>query len=170
VAIVFADSSYWIALLNPEDEVNPVAERLSRQYKRILTTEMVLTEVANFFAGYGASLRGAAVSLIRALQNNANCRVIDQTHESFDRALDHYAQRHDKDWSLVDCASFLLMQEHQIYEALASRKPNRIRISARPARNASPSTVGDTSSCLLNAVIPCASTSDSSPGRSAGFA
>ena len=83
MAVVFADSSYWIALLNPRDELHMIAEGLSKNYEETLTSEMVLTEVATFFSAHGANIRGATVSLIRDLQKNAHCRIVRQTHEHF---------------------------------------------------------------------------------------
>ena len=36
----------------------------------------------------------------------------------FRRAVDRYTRRKDKTWSLVDCVSFLIMEEHRITDAL----------------------------------------------------
>jgi predicted nucleic acid-binding protein len=43
---VFADTGYWIALLNPRDELREKASAASGDYasNRIVTSEMVLTE------------------------------------------------------------------------------------------------------------------------------
>jgi hypothetical protein len=50
--VVFADTGYWIALLNPADSLRPVAEKVSASIApfRMVTSEMVLTEVLNAFA------------------------------------------------------------------------------------------------------------------------
>src|SRR3978361_2148743 len=62
---VFADTSYWIALLNPQDPLHSKATQLSTFLRRtrILTTEMVLVEFLNDFSGRGQNLRRAAVAL-----------------------------------------------------------------------------------------------------------
>ncbi len=46
---VFADAGYWVALLDPSDDLHPKALELSRSLgaARLYTTEMVLVEVAN---------------------------------------------------------------------------------------------------------------------------
>lgn len=36
----------------------------------------------------------------------------------FDRGIELYNARDDKDWSLTDCISFVVMEEHGIKEAL----------------------------------------------------
>jgi len=44
--------------------------------------------------------------------------VVPLSHEIFDQALDFYHQHHDKQWSLTDCTSFIVMQQRGITEAL----------------------------------------------------
>jgi predicted nucleic acid-binding protein len=52
---VFADTGYWIALLNPRDDLHQKASATSRDYtlNQIVTSEMVLTEFLNSFSDYG---------------------------------------------------------------------------------------------------------------------
>ena len=59
---VFADTGYWIALLNPRDDLHQKASATSRDYtpNQIVTSEMVLTEFLNSFSDYGPGLRQAA--------------------------------------------------------------------------------------------------------------
>ena len=63
----FADTAYWIALLNPDDDLHPSAVRLSEQLgkARLVTTDAVLGEVLTFFSASGQSSRLAAVRLVR---------------------------------------------------------------------------------------------------------
>jgi predicted nucleic acid-binding protein len=42
------------------------------------------------------------------------------THDGFLEALDLYRRRPDKDYSLVDCHSMLLMRRHRLAEVLTS--------------------------------------------------
>jgi uncharacterized protein len=46
--------------------------------------------------------------------------VVPPSREQFDRALVRYEQRPDKEWSLTDCLSFLLMEERGICEAMTA--------------------------------------------------
>ena len=59
---VFADTGYWVALLNPRDELHDKAIELSKSLNpvHIVTSEMVLTEVLNDFSKRGDYLRQAA--------------------------------------------------------------------------------------------------------------
>ena len=42
------------------------------------------------------------------------------SHELFTAGVELYCQRPDKDWSLTDCISFVVMKHGQITEALAT--------------------------------------------------
>ena len=115
---VFGDSSYWIALINPKDDLHAKADQLSKQYQSILTSEMVFAEVAAFFAKR-KHLRWVVVSVIRELRGNIHCEIVPQTHEQFNQAIAHYEEHDDKEWSLVDCSSMLLMKSRRIDEVLS---------------------------------------------------
>ncbi len=58
---VFADTGYWIALLNPRDDLHQKASATALDYSpnQIVTSEMVLTEFLNSFSDYGPRLRQA---------------------------------------------------------------------------------------------------------------
>ena len=118
---VFADAGYWIALFNPRDRLHTKAVALAKanQNSLIVTSQMVLAEFLNHCGSLGQTFRQRAVQVIRSLQNASDVEIIPQTAAQFEAALTLYAQRPDKGWGLVDCASFLIMQEHGITAALA---------------------------------------------------
>jgi uncharacterized protein len=119
--IVFADTGYWVALLNSHDDLHNKAINLSKaiQLAHIVTSEMVLTEVLNDFSARGDYLRKVATELIHRLIKDPNTTVIPQTTMQFQTALELYTNRLDKAWSQTDCLSFKLMEEQNISEALA---------------------------------------------------
>ncbi len=117
---VFADTNYWTAVLNPHDDLHAKAREVSRSLGqcRIVTSEMVLAELLNGLGNKGPQLREAGVQTINSLRTNPNVSVIPQTSVQFTEALHRYRNRSDKEWGLTDCASFLIMEEHEIREAL----------------------------------------------------
>jgi predicted nucleic acid-binding protein len=117
---IFADTSYWIALLNPRDELHARAVAAAQSYSddQIVTSEMVLVEFLNGFSDRGPRLRPAASKAVKTLRSSPNVTVIPQTSDQFERALGRYEERIDKDWSLTDCASFLIMEGEGIEGAL----------------------------------------------------
>ena len=119
---VFADASYWIALLNPKDNLHSAAELVSAGLApcRIVTTEMVLVELLNSLSNHGEQLRKAAVNTIESLSRNPNVDIVPQTSVQFHSAAARYALRLDKEWGATDCASFILMEEKRIADALTN--------------------------------------------------
>jgi uncharacterized protein len=120
VTQVFADTSYWIALLNPRDELHAKAVAVSQRLAstKIVTSEMVLVELLNSFSDGGALLRSAVANAVEVLRRNRNVTVCPQTADQFEDALRRYEQAKDKSWSLTDCASFQIMEAERMKVAL----------------------------------------------------
>ena len=118
---VFADADYLIALLNPREQLHEEAKAISQSLGQvcIVTSEMVLAEVMAFYADIGANLRHAASEVALRIGSDPNATVIPQTSIQFREALSFYRQHEDKGWSLTDCASFLIMREVGLSEALS---------------------------------------------------
>ena len=118
---VFADTAYWVAVVNPRDDLHEKAIQVSQSLgnHRIVISEMVLAEFLNTFSKYGDALRGAAVNLIKKLKDDPNTKIVPQTSMQFNEALNFFADRPDKEWSLTDCASFKIMETENIREALS---------------------------------------------------
>lgn len=116
----FADTSYWIALLNPRDELHGRAVAAAQRcaHDEMVTSEMVLVELLNGFSDRGPRLRVAVSKAVKTLCSNPSVTVIPQSGDQFQRALSRYEERSDKDWSLTDCASFLIMEGEGIDAAL----------------------------------------------------
>jgi predicted nucleic acid-binding protein len=87
---------------------------------RIVTSEMVLTEVLNAFAGKGAVLRAAGCSLVGQIRSNPNADLVPITSAALQLSMTRYCSRGDKAWGLTDCTSFLIMEEQGITEALSA--------------------------------------------------
>ncbi|MCG3200026.1 MAG: hypothetical protein GHCLOJNM_04555 [bacterium] len=115
----FADTSYFIALLSPRDELHLEATHLSRVYDaRILTTEYVLLEVANWLSDSGD--RRLFSALLGDLRASPRVQILESSPELFEMGVRMYHERPDKDWSLTDCISFVVMERHGLSEALTA--------------------------------------------------
>jgi hypothetical protein len=117
---LFLDAGFFIAVLNPKDKLHAAAIAASKQHVgfRQLTSEMVLVEVLAHFSNAGPHARAAAALLVETLRKSPNTEIVPQSSDLFRRALARYAERRDKEWSLVDCASMLIMEERNLKEAL----------------------------------------------------
>ncbi len=116
----FADTSYWIALLNPGDNLHGKVQQVSSNLGdcRIITSEMVMVELLDGLAKYGEQLRKKAVETVESLKSNPNVKVVPQTSIQFTEAMKYYVERPDKQWGLTDCSSFVIMDDESINEAL----------------------------------------------------
>jgi len=117
--VVFADTGYWVALLNPKDQLHDKAKQVSKDLGqvRILTTEMVLDELLAALSK--TPTRNAAILGVDIICANPNVEVVPQTSIQFRDAFTLFKSRLDKEWSLTDCASFVLMKTRGVVEALA---------------------------------------------------
>lgn len=117
---VFADASYWIALLNPRDSLHSKASTLSTFLRRtqIVTSEMVLIELLNDFSGRDKELRRTAVDLVEDLRRDPQVVIVPQSSDQFQNALLLYAKRSDKTWGITDCSSFQIMGLRGLTRAL----------------------------------------------------
>ena len=114
---VFADTSFFLASLNPDDELHNKAIALSRQVSTPrLTTGFVLLEVANSMCRAGQ--RSQFVEFYTQLKKHPRARIVPVSQRLSDRGYGLYASRKDKDWSLTDCISFIVMSDVGISEAL----------------------------------------------------
>ena len=118
---VFADAGYWIALWRPRDVLHEKAMTVAEQLGPIavVTTQLVLIEALNSMSGAGAFRRRFAAQMVQELERNPDVDIVPETGAQFRAAVERYAARSDQAWSLTDCASFLVMEERNITDALA---------------------------------------------------
>ncbi len=118
---IFADTGYWIALIDRRDQGHLRAVEAGNYLAdhQIVTTEMVLTELLNYMSGEGEYLRTLTADAAAGLYQDLKMTVVPQTSQQFRAALQRYRSRPDQAWGIVDCASFTVMEERGIREALA---------------------------------------------------
>lgn len=116
---VFADTFFYLALLNPYDADHARVRAESRARRgRVVTTHWVLMEVADAFAR--PAFRAKFVALLNQLDTDPMSKLIPADEALFRRGVELYEARPDKDWPLTDCVSFVVMEEEQISEALTA--------------------------------------------------
>lgn len=116
---IFGDSLFFIALLNERDRFHTAARSMeSRGDFQIVTTRWILAEMADALAAPRWRLRAAM--LLERSRNNARLRVIEDSDHLFERGADLFRQRPDKEWSLTDCISFVVMADEGLTDALTA--------------------------------------------------
>jgi len=66
--------------------------------------------------------RSAAVKLLKALEEDPNVEIVPLSEELYKRGWLLYRERMDKEWSLTDCISYIVMQERSLTDALTTDK------------------------------------------------
>jgi len=117
--LLFVDTSYIVALVNTRDQYHKAASDLSEKYQAypLLTTQAVLLEISGALCG---RYKKASISIIDSFLAADDVEVVPFSNELFLRALDLYKKYVDKEWSLVDCISFLVMRDKKISAALSA--------------------------------------------------
>jgi hypothetical protein len=114
---VFADTHYFIALLSPGDSAYEKARAATvSQTATLVTTAWVLTELAS-----ALSNRSLRVHFLRTLEkprSNPTVVIIEPDSALFEAGIALFAARDDKDWTLTDCISFVVMEQRGISDAL----------------------------------------------------
>ncbi len=93
---------------------------MSKKHIKLLTTQEILGEFLNFFSNKGAIFRSKAVEMVSIIQLNPNITIVKQTPESFNKGLELYKTRSDKQYSMPDCISMVTMKERKISHALTN--------------------------------------------------
>jgi predicted nucleic acid-binding protein len=118
---LFADTSGWGHLVDPTQPFHSQAAviyRTARQQRRkVITTNYILAEVVALLT---SPLRIPRPTIIAFIEGVTNSPYVEVVH--VDTVLDAAAwqllrSRPDKEWSMVDCARFVLMTRRGTLEA-----------------------------------------------------
>ena len=119
MSAVFADTFYFLAIANPRDKAHAKCLAFSQASDQpVITTTWVLMEVGDALC-QGAD-RVVFSLLLEDLDQDAESTVLTASQGLFDKAVALFATRPDKEWSLTDCTSFVVMQEQGLTEVLTS--------------------------------------------------
>lgn len=113
----FVDTFFFLALLNPRDaRFHVQALKLNRVDRPMVSTAWVLLELADHICD--TRNRRLFAEVRKAISVDQRFDVLAADQMLLHRATGLYDQRGDKDWSLTDCTSFLVMNDRGIHEAL----------------------------------------------------
>lgn len=121
---LFVDTSGWAYYLDRQDPLHATATSLVReaiiQRRRLVTTNYIITELVALLSSRYHLPRKQVVTAINAIKTDPSVEVI-----YVDRAIDDQAwalleARLDKEWSLVDASSFVVMIQSGITAALTT--------------------------------------------------
>ena len=83
-----------------------------------MTTQAILLEIGNALSNQ--RYRAAAIQLLESLETDPSIEVVLLTNSLYKLAFNLFKQREDKEWGLVDCTSFVVMQDRGITDVLTA--------------------------------------------------
>ncbi len=120
---VFVDTSGWAnAFVKTEPyyaEASTLITQRKQQNRRVVTTNYVLSELIPLFVRMGVP-RASGLNYIAILRSVGWVEIVHIDESLDEKAWQLLANRLDKEWSLVDAASFVVMKERGMTEALAT--------------------------------------------------
>jgi predicted nucleic acid-binding protein len=114
---IFVDTAFVIAVVNERDQYHQQARELADRFEGhpMLVTDAVLLEKGNAFS---RNFKPQAVEIIGFFMTSDEVEIIHLSHALFDKAFALYKKYQDKEWSLGDCFSFIVMREQAVKQAL----------------------------------------------------
>jgi len=116
VSAVFADTFFYLALLNDRDPAHARALAESQPPRIIVTSEFILLELGNACAR--AEDHADFLALVAGLRASPRIQIVPLDSQLLSRGMELMANRPDKNWSLTDCITFVIMREAGLQEAL----------------------------------------------------
>lgn len=120
---LFVDTSGWAAWCSSAERHHAAAvESINRVWDeggKLITTSYVLAELTGLFNRIRVS-RPDQFRIIESLQFDPSVEIVLIETLYLTGSWQLWRSRPDKDWSLVDCASFAVMQSRGMSDALTS--------------------------------------------------
>ncbi len=121
---LFVDTSGWAAFIERKDPAHAVFDRVivnARKRKRgLVTTNYVISELVALLTTRAHTPRPRLIQSIELLKKNPFLRIIHVDQATDAVAWDLLRTRLDKEWSLVDATSFVVMRQLAVTEALTT--------------------------------------------------
>ncbi len=121
---IFADTAGWGHLVDPTQAQHVQAAILYRvgrqQGRKFITTNYILTELVALLTSPLRISRPTIIAFINSLKTSPYVEIVHIDATLDEQAWQFLSQRQDKEWSLVDCASFVLMKQRGLLEAFTT--------------------------------------------------
>lgn len=121
---LFIDTSGWAYYLDRQASLNSVVVTLVKraviQRRRLVTTNYIITELVVLLSSRYHQPRQQVIKAINAVKMDASVEVVHIERAIDDEAWALLEARLDKEWSLVDASSFIVMRHFGIVEALTT--------------------------------------------------
>ncbi len=122
--MIFVDTSGWGNLVDVlqefHHETKSIYQKAKQDRTRLITTNYVLAELIALLSSPLRISREKSIDFIEGIKASSLVDIIHINEGLDSRSWALLRDRVDKNWSLVDCSSFIVMQENDILEALTA--------------------------------------------------
>ncbi len=123
MAETFVDTSGWAAWIDRGEQFHPrareIVDRAWDDGQSLITTNWVLAELTGLLTRFRMP-KSQQIKTLGCLRVDPSIIVISIERTIEASAWKLWEARPDKDWSLVDCASFVVMEFRKLTDALTS--------------------------------------------------
>ena len=120
----FADTSGWAAWLDVGDRHHDLAVALVDDFwqrgRRLVTTNWVLAELTALLTSPLRFSKPRQITFLDEIRSDPDIEVVRVTSDIETDAWQLWRTRRDKDWTLVDCASFVVMNRLGLTDAVTA--------------------------------------------------
>lgn len=121
---LFVDTSGWAYFLDRQDplhaEVVAFVQRALTQRRHLVTSNYIITELVALLSSRYHLPRQQVIAAINAIKSDPSVEVIYIEQSLDDEAWNLLEARLDKEWSLVDASSFVIMKRFGMTEVLTT--------------------------------------------------
>ena len=121
---IFVDTAGWGNLVDTLQEFHAETKAIYLNAKqngsRLVTTNYVIAELVALLSSPLRIPRAKSIKFIGSIKSSPLVDIIHINEDLDAKSWELLKNRADKNWSLVDCSSFVVMQENKIVEALTT--------------------------------------------------
>ena len=120
---IFVDTSGWANFFDTDEpfhrQTRVIYENARNTGTWLVTTNYVIAELVSLLTSPFRISRPRIIEYIEGIKQSS-VKVIHIDEDLDTRTWNLLSERDDKEWSLVDCSSFIVMQDNDITDALTN--------------------------------------------------
>lgn len=121
---IFVDTAGWGNLLDPSQSLHAeslaVYKKASQTGRKLVTTNYILLELVALLTSPLRISRSRIVAFVESMKISSRVEIVHIDPITDVKAWQLLRERQDKDWSLVDCSSFVVMKDRGIIDAFTT--------------------------------------------------
>jgi predicted nucleic acid-binding protein len=121
---IFVDTSGWANFFDTDEPFHrltrTIYENARNSGARLVTTNYVIAELVSLLTSPFRISRPRIIEYVDVVKQSPSVDLVHIDHGLDNQAWKLLTDRNDKNWSLVDCSSFVVMQNEGITESLTT--------------------------------------------------